>query len=112
MLAVSGLPDRLIDEGHDALDFGITADSRERGLLLTKGFGFFQAGIIDQHFYHFRGRLGRLTRAVDESKVPYGFGIEENTALIVEPSGRCRVQGTGMVTIIKTSPKILVSMGH
>lgn len=102
MLAVSGLPDRLIDEGHDALDFGITHDSRQRGLLLTRGFGFFDAGIIDQHFYHFRGRLGRLTRAVDASKVPYGFGIEENTALIVEPSGRCRVQGTGMVTILKT----------
>ena len=103
MLAVSGLPDRLIDEGYDTLDFGITHDSRQRGLLLTKGFGFFQAGIIDQHFYHFRGRLGRLTRAVDESKVPFGFGIEENTALIVEPSGRCRVQGAGMVTIIKTN---------
>lgn len=103
MLAVSGLPDRLIDEGYDTLDFGITHDSRQRGLLLTQGFGFFQAGIIDQHFYHFRGRLGRLTRAVAESKVPFGFGIEENTALIVEPNGRCRVQGAGMVTIIKTS---------
>lgn len=101
MLAVSGLPDRLIDEGHDALDYGITHDSRKRGLLLTKGFGFFTQGIIDQHFYHFRGRLGRLTRAVDESKAPLGFGIEENTALIVQPNGRCRVQGTGMVTIIK-----------
>lgn len=103
MLAVSGLPDRLIDEGHDALDFGIKHDSRQRGLLLTQGFGFFKDGIIDQHFYHFRGRLGRLTRAVDHSKVPFGFGIEENTALIVEPSGRCRVQGAGMVTIIKTN---------
>ncbi len=105
MLAVSGLPDRMIDEGYDALDFGITHDSRQRGLLLTKGFGFFESGIIDQHFFHFRGRLGRLTRAVDESKVPFGFGIEENTALIVEPSGRCRVQGAGMVTILKTNPQ-------
>ncbi len=111
MLAVSGLPDRLIDEGYDTLDFGITHDSRQRGLLLTKGFGFFQAGIIDQHFYHFRGRLGRLTRAVAESQVPFGFGIEENTALIVEPNGRCRVQGTGMVTIIKTSKEFPGSDG-
>lgn len=111
MLAVSGLPDRLIDEGYDTLDFGITHDSRQRGLLLTKGFGFFQAGIIDQHFYHFRGRLGRLTRAVAESKVPFGFGIEENTALIVEPNGRCRVQGAGMVTIIKTSKEFPGSDG-
>ncbi len=110
MLAVSGLPDRLIDEGFDTLDFGITTDKRKRGLLLTKGFGFFQAGIIDQHFYHFRGRLGRLTRAVDHAKARFGFGIEENTALIVEPSGKCRVQGAGLVTILKTNSQFPVPM--
>ncbi|MCC6508974.1 MAG: cyanophycinase, partial [Pirellulaceae bacterium] len=102
MLAVSGLPDRMIDEGFDTLNYGITADSRSRGLLITKGFGFFQGGIIDQHFYSFRGRLGRLVRAVDHCRVPYGFGIDENTALIVEPTGRCRVQGDGFVTVIQT----------
>lgn len=101
MLAVSGLPNMLFDEGLDALDYGITSDSAKRGLLITRGFGFFKAGIIDQHFYFFRGRLGRLTRAVDECGAAYGFGIDEDTALIVEPSGRCRVLGAGFVTIIQ-----------
>lgn len=101
MLAVSGLPNMLIDEGLDALDFGITSDSARRGLLITQGFGFFDRGIIDQHFYQYRGRLGRLTRATDQCRVQFGFGIDENTALIVEPSGRCRVLGAGLVTIIE-----------
>ncbi len=94
----------LLDEGLDALDYGIKSRENERGLLITRGFGFFKTGIIDQHFYSFRGRLGRLTRAVDHGRVPFGFGIDENTALIVEPSGRCRVQGAGFVTVIQAPP--------
>ncbi len=43
-----------------------------------------------------------MIRAVDHCQVPYGFGIEENTALIVQPDGRCRVLGAGIVTVIKT----------
>ena len=101
MLAVSGLHDRLIDEGLDTLDYGITSHSDQRGLLLTRGFGFFKAGIIDQHFTQFRGRLGRLTRATADSGVPLGFGIDENTALLVSSGGPIRVAGMGAVTIIK-----------
>ncbi len=105
MLAVSGLHDKLIDEGLDTLDYGITSNSNQRGLLLTRGFGFFKAGIIDQHFTQFRGRLGRLTRATADSGVPLGFGIDENTALLVSSNGPIRVAGAGAVTIIKpTAP--------
>ncbi len=104
MLAVSGLPDRLLDEGLDALDYGITSDEDQRGLLLTRGFGFFTSGIIDQHFTQFRGRLGRLTRATAESGVPRGFGIDENTALIVSQRGPIRIAGAGMVTIVEPGP--------
>jgi cyanophycinase len=105
MLAVSGLHDRLIDEGLDALDFGITAHSDQRGLLLTRGFGFFKAGIIDQHFTQFRGRLGRLTRATADSGVPLGFGIDENTALLVSSKGPIQVAGMGAVTIVKPTTR-------
>ena len=101
MLAVSGLPDLLIDEGLDALDYGVTSNAVERGLLLTRGFGFFTHGIIDQHFFQYRGRLGRLTRATAESGLPFGFGIDENTALISQPTGRLRVLGAGFVTILQ-----------
>ncbi len=101
MLAVSGLHDKLIDEGLDTLDFGTTTHIDQRGLLLTRGFGFFQAGIIDQHFTQFRGRLGRLTRVTADSGVKLGFGIDENTALLVSSEGPIRIAGMGAVTIIK-----------
>jgi cyanophycinase len=103
MLAVSGLPDELIDEGLDTLDFGITTHSDHRGLLIAKGFGFFKAGIIDQHFTQYRGRLGRLTRAVADSGVHFGFGIDENTAIVVEPQGPIQIVGAGMVTLIEST---------
>lgn len=101
MLAVSGLPDELIDEGLDTLDYGITSDANQRGLLIARGFGFFRSGIIDQHFTQYRGRLGRLTRAVADSGVGLGLGIDENTAIVVEPLGDIQVIGAGMVTIIQ-----------
>jgi len=101
MLAVSGLPDRLVDEGLDTLDFGITSHADQRGLLLTRGFGFFKAGIIDQHFTQFRGRLGRLTRATADGGVPLGFGIDENTALLVASDGPIQIAGIGAVTIVQ-----------
>ncbi len=103
MLAVAGLPDPLIDEGIDTLDFGITTDANRRGLLISRGFGFFKSGIIDQHFNQYRGRLGRLIRAVDHTRVPYGFGIDENTAIVVQPDRPIEVLGTGLVTVIKPS---------
>ena len=101
MLAVSGLPDRLVDEGLDTLDYGITSHENQRGLLLTRGFGFFKSGIIDQHFTQFRGRLGRLTRATADGGVPLGFGIDENTALLVSSDGPIQIAGVGAVTIVQ-----------
>jgi cyanophycinase len=105
MLAVSGLHDKLIDEGLDTLDYGITSHSDQRGLLLTRGFGFFKAGIIDQHFTQYRGRLGRLTRATADSGVPLGFGIDENTALLISRNGPIQVAGMGAVIVIKPSSR-------
>ena len=100
MLAVSGLPDMLVDEGLDTLDFGLTSDERQRGLLITRGLDFFQQGIIDQHFLQFRGRLGRLTRATADRGVPFGFGIDKNSAMVVEPDGNISIVG-GYVLIVE-----------
>jgi cyanophycinase len=100
MLAVSGLPDMLVDEGLDTLDFGLTSDERQRGLLITRGLGFFRQGIIDQHFLQFRGRLGRLTRATAERKIPFGFGIDKNSAMVLHPDGNIEVVG-GYVMIVE-----------
>lgn len=46
------------------------------------GHGFFKYGVLDSHFSQ-RTREGRLVRATKESGMDYGFGVDENTALVV-----------------------------
>ena len=100
MISVAGLPDDSIDEGMDALNFGLTTNRFHRGLFVSRGLAFFQAGIIDQHFSQYRGRLGRLARVTTEKRIPFGFGIDENTALDVAPDGSIEVVGAGTVTVV------------
>ncbi|MBS0263504.1 MAG: cyanophycinase [Planctomycetes bacterium] len=102
MLAVSGLPADLTDEGFDALDFGLSEHAARRGLHVSPGLGFLQSGIIDQHFNQYRGRLGRLARAAIERQSRLAFGVDENTALDVGPQGEFEVVGTGSVVILNT----------
>ena len=70
-------------------------------LILAPGAGFFPFGLIDQHFDR-QARLGRLARAVTNTKaVRMGFGIDENTALVVDLGARTAgVAGEGAVTVI------------
>lgn len=107
MLAVSGLPDEAIDEGIDALDYGLKSHSAARGLLVSRGLGFFTGGLIDQHFHQYRGRLGRLARATTELRLPRGFGIDENTALFVSADGSAEVVGAGHVTLVDATAATL-----
>ncbi|MBC6413218.1 MAG: cyanophycinase [Hyphomonadaceae bacterium] len=76
----------------------------DRGEILEigPGLGFFPYGLVDQHFGE-RARLGRLALALMEIQ-PFqrriGFGIDENTALIVNEGGDLEVKGHGYVTIV------------
>jgi cyanophycinase len=72
-------------------------------LWLARGLGFFEGGIVDQHFDR-RARLGRLVRALGETRELRGYGIDENTALLVEPDrDAARVLGAGGVTVVDAS---------
>ncbi|HPZ10587.1 MAG TPA: cyanophycinase [Candidatus Eremiobacteraeota bacterium] len=88
-----------------ALNFGITCEdtSDKKGdprVFLTEGLGFFKFGMVDQHFNQ-RGRLGRLIVAVCETKNNIAFGIDENTALVVDNSSKTvQVIGEGGLTIV------------
>jgi cyanophycinase len=46
------------------------------------GLGFLPGVVIDQHFSQ-RGRLGRLISALISQPAVLGFGIDENTAMVV-----------------------------
>lgn len=67
-------------------------------IVLEPGLGLVDNAIIDQHFLR-RRRHNRLISVVLE-RAPYlGVGIDESTALIVEPTGRWRVSGESVAVV-------------
>jgi cyanophycinase len=72
------------------------------GLQLAPGFGFAKDMVIDQHFAE-RGRVGRLIGVVAQNPRILGVGIDENTAIEVEPFRRFRVVGEASVYVIDGS---------
>jgi cyanophycinase len=93
MISASGTP-------IETLDYGLAARSHDRGALLSRGLGLFPAGLVDQHFNTYKCRLARLARALIETKIPRGFGLDENTAMHVRADGLVEVVGAGGVTVV------------
>lgn len=82
------------DESASTMDGG--------ALMLAPGLGFFTGALVDQHFDR-KARLGRLTRALVElpASQRLGFGIDEDTALIVDLATQTAVvAGAGGVTVV------------
>lgn len=67
----------------EAMAHGVSTDPKTPGIMVGRGLGFFAHGMIDQHFIK-RGRLARLVVAMAHAGQHRGFGVDENTALIVE----------------------------
>lgn len=68
------------------------------GMEIGPGMDFLPGTMIDTHFSQ-RGRMGRLLTAVAHYPQDVGFGIDENTALVVS-GGRCEVLGENSVTVV------------
>jgi cyanophycinase len=68
---------------------------------MEPGMAFLRGVVIDQHFAQ-RGRIGRLLSAVTQQPVNLGFGIDENTAVVVN-NNQFEVVGEGAVTVIDVS---------
>lgn len=71
------------------------------GVTIRPGMGFYRDAMLDQHFLA-RGRIGRLVVAVlSADSVPVGFGIDENTALVVDGDGAsATVVGASGVVVV------------
>ena len=69
-----------------------------RSIEIVPGFGFLPGTIVDQHFI-VRERHNRLLSVVLERPRMIGVGIDESTALEVQPDGSWRVVGAGSVVI-------------
>ncbi|MBC1220583.1 cyanophycinase [Nostoc sp. UCD121] len=86
------MPDKMIVEGDSQ------TNPRMEIVEMGPGLGFLPGVVIDQHFLQ-RGRLGRLISALVQEPADLGFGIDENTAMVVTDK-QIEIIGEGSVTIV------------
>lgn len=86
------MPDVMIVEGDSE------TNPRVEVVKMGPGMGFLPGVVIDQHFSQ-RGRLGRLLSALAQQPAVMGFGIDENTAIVVN-GNEFEVVGEGAVTVV------------
>jgi cyanophycinase len=66
---------------------------------ITTGLEFLKDVCVDTHFVN-RGRFVRLSQVIATNPTCIGFGIEEDTALIVRNGTEVEIIGSGVVTVI------------
>lgn len=72
---------------------------RKGGLEITQGLGFISDVIFDTHFVK-RSRISRLIHAVATNPGLLGFGIEENTALVIENEEIAHCIGSATIIVV------------
>ncbi|MBD1808330.1 cyanophycinase [Microcoleus sp. FACHB-SPT15] len=98
------MPDMMIVEGDGE------TNPRVEIVTMEPGMAFLPGVVIDQHFAQ-RGRIGRLLSAVAQQPVVLGFGIDENTAIVVN-NNQLEVIGEGAVTVIDVSDITHTNLGQ
>jgi cyanophycinase len=82
-----------------------------RGVIeVVPGLGFLHGAIVDQHFLR-RERHNRLFAVILERPALVGVGIDEGTALEVDPDGQWRVWGRSAVTVYDARKSRVTSAG-
>ncbi|ODS99963.1 MAG: cyanophycinase [Erythrobacter sp. SCN 62-14] len=95
------MTNRMIVQGDPFSLLPGQSEAREP-LVMGRGLGLLKQGLVDQHFGE-RARLIRLVAALAQTDGydPIGFGIDEDTALVVAPDQLgARAVGRGRVTVI------------
>ncbi len=86
------------DEKRDVGDGDAFTKILSDNIVVTPGFGFLKTAIIDQHFVA-RKRHNRLISLVAEHPDLVGIGIDESTAIIVNPDETFEVIGEQNVVV-------------
>jgi len=81
------------------------------GIEMTKGLGLIHDVVFDTHFGQ-RLRISRLMHAVSTNPALLGFGIDENTGLIIEDETTLRVVGAGTVIVVDGSAIEINHIGY
>ena len=66
---------------------------------MTTGLGFIESVIFDSHFEK-RGRFGRLAQAIATNPSCIGFGLGEDTGMLITEGNKMEAIGSGLVMII------------
>lgn len=66
---------------------------------LAAGLGLWPGAIVDQHFLK-RQRFNRLLAAVLDRPELVGVGVDERTAVVLQPDGTCEVVGEGAAVVV------------
>lgn len=103
--AVMSTPMLTGDEKHPGGDRPLAKDSRDAYVTIARdnvvtqnGFALVRGVIVDQHFVR-RRRNNRLLSLVLEHPSMVGVGIDEATALEVEPDGTWRILGKSVAVV-------------
>jgi cyanophycinase len=101
--AASAFAGRMIAEGdsESALRHGGSEDAGCSGVVIERGIGLTAVGLIDQNFLS-RHRLGRLLVACASQHCHYGFGLCEESGMIIHGSER-RIEAIGSTGVIVAS---------
>jgi len=88
---------------NDMIAGGSATESFIKGAVnMYNGLGLIPELIIDTHFIR-RGRFGRQSEAVAKHPELLGFGLAEDTGMIIKNGNECTVIGSGMVIVFDGS---------
>ncbi|WP_299333685.1 cyanophycinase [uncultured Psychroserpens sp.] len=71
-------------------------------VVMYKGLGLIPNLVIDTHFIR-RGRFGRQSEAIAKHPNLIGFGLAEDTGIIIKNGNDCTVIGSGMIIVFDGS---------
>jgi cyanophycinase len=90
----------LLIGGSETVALNSNSSAARRSMVdIGAGFGLLLDTIVDQHFSE-RGRIGRLLAAFAGMPGLIAIGLDEDTAVLVQPDGVLEVVGTGSVTLL------------
>jgi cyanophycinase len=101
--AASAFAARMIADGdsESALRHGGSEDAGSSGVVIERGIGLTAFGLIDQNFLN-RRRLGRLLVACASQQSHYGFGLCEESGMVIIGSER-RIEALGRTGVVVAS---------
>lgn len=83
---------------------------RSSAVVTAEGFGFVPENIVvDQHFLARKRQNRLLSVLLEHPGLDAGIGIDENTALVVNPDGSCEVAGISLVSVFERAKAAPVS---